>query len=244
MTEICRRHNLAYWLDAGTLLGAVRHQGFIPWDDDIDIGLMRDDYENLIKYLAVELPDDLVLQTLSTDPKYGFMFAKVRDRHSHIHGDIEYTYNGVFIDIFPFDYVPKSKFILKIQYAIIQTIVGLRYAVEFRREKIWLKKSLKYLVDKNSIYRFLYKLAFGLNYIFKSEEDVGNGLVCPWAFFKSIRPKEVYLPPGKVEFEGKEYNAPHDIDRYLKALYGENYMTPIRSGHDHIGEITLLRETK
>ena len=243
VVQICNRHGLSYWLDAGTLLGAVRHGGFIPWDDDIDIGLMRRDYEKLLKVLAEELPQDLVLQTISTDPKYGFMYAKVRDRYSHIHGDIEYGYNGIFIDLFPFDLASDSSRVLKIQYMISQTIVGLRYAVTFRKRNLWLKKSLKFLLDRNFIYIPVYKSLFLLNSLYANGEQIGNGLVCPWAFYRSIRSKDVYFPTSEVTFEGKKYSAPHDVDRYLAALYGEDYMTPCRDGYmEHIHEITLDRE--
>jgi len=238
---ICEKEGLDYWLDAGTLLGAVRHKGYIPWDDDIDIGLMRRDYERLLSLLEKELPGDMVLQTLSSDPLYGFMYAKVRDRHSHVHGDKEYVYNGIFVDIFPFDAVSKYEKVRRVQYAIVQTIVGLRYAVRFRPRRLLLKKVLKFLVDCNWVYRSLYGLAFFLNRLGTDERFVGNGLVCPWAFDRSVRPRECYLPVKEVEFEGKRYRAPHDSDLYLKSLYGDDYMTPRKEAHtEHMAKITFL----
>ena len=80
--KICRKHQIPYWLSSGTLIGAVRHNGFIPWDDDLDIEMMRNDYLHLLEVLTKELPDWLALQTDETDPNYFFFYAKVRDRRS------------------------------------------------------------------------------------------------------------------------------------------------------------------
>ena len=72
---ICKKHDIPYWLSSGTLIGAARHKGFIPWDDDLDIEMMREDYLRLIKILPEELPDNLALQTHETDPNYIFLFS-------------------------------------------------------------------------------------------------------------------------------------------------------------------------
>ena len=67
---VCKKYDIPYWLSSGTLIGAVRHQGFIPWDDDLDIEMLREDYLRLMKVLPEELPDKFVLQTHETDPNY------------------------------------------------------------------------------------------------------------------------------------------------------------------------------
>lgn len=82
--KICKKHDIPYWLAGGTLLGAVRHGGFIPWDDDLDIELMREDYLKLIPLLRKELPEKFVVQTNKTDKNYFLTFAKVRDTQSTI----------------------------------------------------------------------------------------------------------------------------------------------------------------
>ena len=73
---ICRKHQIPYWLSSGTLIGAARHKGFIPWDDDLDIEMLRSDYLRLLKVLPQELPDNLALQTNETDPNYIFIYGK------------------------------------------------------------------------------------------------------------------------------------------------------------------------
>ena len=101
--DICVKNEINYWLSGGTLLGAVRHGGFIPWDDDLDIQLMKDDYNKLLGLLKTELPEQYQLQTSKTDRNYFARYAKVRDVNSLLE-DSDYTlgykYKGIFIDIF------------------------------------------------------------------------------------------------------------------------------------------------
>ena len=104
VAHICDRNGIRYWLDGGTLLGAVRHGGFIPWDDDIDIGMFRDDYERFSQIAPRELPDDLFYQSIHTDPRSFIPWAKVRDRNSVIIEDVVGDFHkGIYLDIFPFD---------------------------------------------------------------------------------------------------------------------------------------------
>ncbi len=107
---ICQRHGIPYWLSGGSMLGAVRHHGFIPWDDDLDIEMLRPDFEKLIKLLPAELPSSMALQWHTTDPNYFFQFAKVRDRNSQLFErngyDKVWKEHGVWVDIFPLERMP------------------------------------------------------------------------------------------------------------------------------------------
>ena len=104
INRICRKYDIKYTLGYGTLIGAVRHKGFIPWDDDLDIALMKKDYVRLLKCLKEELPAQYRLQTHETDRNYYLAFAKIRETDSEIKETGEYdelyAYKGIYIDIF------------------------------------------------------------------------------------------------------------------------------------------------
>lgn len=110
---ICERHDIRWFVEGGTLLGAVRHKGFIPWDDDIDIDMFREDYEKFIKYAKTELEYPYFLQTYETEPKSMYGHAKIRNAQTSAFLKFEFEnqldFNqGVFVDIFPLDKVPDS----------------------------------------------------------------------------------------------------------------------------------------
>ncbi|MCD7712779.1 MAG: LicD family protein [Firmicutes bacterium] len=121
--NICEKHGLQYWLDGGTLLGAVRHKGFIPWDDDLDIVMPQEDLQKFITIAQQELSQDIFLQTAETDPSTPHLFAKLRDMNSlfiEFRDDFKEEYQkGIYLDIFGFVPYPSvsppriTKFITK-----------------------------------------------------------------------------------------------------------------------------------
>ena len=109
LDRICRKHGIRYFADYGTLLGAVRHQGFVPWDDDIDVVMLRPEYERFKQVAAIEIREPLFFQNTYTD---GFVtgFSKIRDsRTSAVEfPDYDGMHQGIFVDIFPLDDVPDG----------------------------------------------------------------------------------------------------------------------------------------
>lgn len=211
----CRKHNIPYWLDSGTLLGAARHKGFIPWDDDLDIMMLREDYLKLLKVLPAELPREFILQTIDTDPYYIAPYAKVRDLKSHIKENIPYdrllTYTGIFIDIFPIEKAPLllekiGRHFSNKNYRPLRKTTMDDYVL--RRKTIKINRLNYHIVFP--FLRFLAKLWTGKAY------RVSFGT----SFFSRHYLNEIF-PLTEMEFEGKKYPVPANTEKYLQRLYGD-----------------------
>lgn len=220
VTDICDKHGLQYWISGGTLLGAKRHGGFIPWDDDIDIELLRKDYLKLLKILPADLPGNLYLQT-PKEKSYRLLFSKVRDKNSAILSDEEnmatYKHKGIFIDIFPEE---RS-------YLWMKNIVDFFYGRAFRRIKRGRAlESFTYFYEY-VISLILFPIGILLKWIARGICAITqpNNILHSYGIGNTTNHKAHYMfPVSKIQFEGRMFSAPKDVDTYLKAQYGD-YMT-------------------
>lgn len=216
--EVCRKHGIAYWIEGGTLLGAMRHGGFIPWDDDLDISMLRKDYDRFISVAANELPTDLFLQTRQTDPEFTHRECKVRDLNSYIaDGDDDnnrHYEKGIFVDVFPYDEGPShcKRIMGKVARSICIADVNFHKVHRYSWHSML---SLVYF----GIKRPLCKLVWKSGCILSAD---GNYLAIDpyFSWCRAIHPKENILPLTTVEFEGKTFPAPARPDEYLTTLYG------------------------
>jgi lipopolysaccharide cholinephosphotransferase len=202
---LCTRHQIKYFLTGGSLIGAVRHQGFIPWDDDLDVGMTRDNYEKFIEYAVPELPDDIFFQNIETDAFYrqkDYVDARLRDKYSsYIHKGERKTpwHDGLQVDIFVYDhsFLPHNFFV------ITQNIL-LKWLNNYKKRTAILNYIAKY-----SPFPLVYASSYLQHY----------GLLKGGTYIK----EKEYSNLIKVKFEDMEAWIPKEFDRYLKRQYG-NYM--------------------
>lgn len=124
LVEVCEKYHLKYFLLGGSIIGAVRHKGFIPWDDDIDVAMFRDDYNKLLEVSSKEFSGDMFFQTPYTDTLFrGHAQLRKENTTAILKNEIEYSYHqGIFIDIFPMDEYPKGKIRKYIQHKRINAL--------------------------------------------------------------------------------------------------------------------------
>ncbi|MFA9390569.1 MAG: phosphorylcholine transferase LicD [Prolixibacteraceae bacterium] len=230
--KILKENKIEYWLAYGTCLGAVRHQGFIPWDDDLDIGVLKKDYKKIRILLQQKLPKQYVFQDYSTDPLYFYKFGKVRDKNSRMEESYwKVKEKGVFIDIFPVE--PTISFRMK-------KGIDFLYRSSFKRLRNWNNtkggKMLSYLV-----FPMAAVLATGARLL--SKVAPVNKMVTSYGvpFFAKIYHDHVF-PCKKITFEGHEFMGPQNVDAYLKTIYGDYMKIPEEQNRQvhALGEIELF----
>jgi len=224
LDEICKKNNLKYFIMYGTLLGAVRHKDFIPWDDDIDVGMLREDYDKLIKILEKEQHDKFKIDCINVNKDYYLPFVKIKNCKTVFQekNSINYSGNkGIWIDIFPFDNYSSSS--LKKLDIIKGRFVYAMYAIMTKRTlnyKTSNKISIlsKFISNKQCIY-FINKLTKNRNgnkyIIFYSIEGIKSTVVYD---------KDDIFPLKKIKFGKKEYYAPKNSDKILGQTYGSDFM--------------------
>lgn len=222
---VCRKHNIPYWLDAGTLLGAVRHGGFIPWDDDIDIAMRADDLERFVAIAPNELPPHLFVQTPENEPTKEPL-VKVRDLNSFfVEGsdnfDAPYE-KGIFVDIFPFVDFPNvgEGFIRKVTKPIARSRAILHkahyYSLRAFAELLWFSGKLLFYKTVWAVASVCFPASKGKRTGYRV---INNGCGNSHLRFS-------VWPLTTVQFEGKDYPAPHDIDAYLTDLFRDYMQVP------------------
>jgi len=229
--RICKKHHITYYLIGGTLLGAVRHKGFIPWDDDIDIAMPRADLETFFEVCTTELSDLFEVVNTNSDT-YCRLFAKIQKKNTLCleQDSLIYQNNcmnwGIFVDIFPLDNTKKGygsriqwEMAKRINHFIIRKIV---IGAKCKSYKDEIMRVLLSLISTN----FLKKCRDRLCKLYNHNKHCTHfiNLGSPKKYGHELWLIDKWIPVVNVEFEGKMYPAPHDYDYVLKILYGDDYM--------------------
>ena len=248
---VCQQLNLKYYIICGTLLGAVRHKGFSPWDDDIDVAMFRDDYEIFVREGQKYLPKRYFIQTNKTDPQCPINFAKIRDcetTYMEVTVQRQKMNHGVFIDVFPLDKHPDNTGEVN----------------NFKRKNDKLNKIIRkvFTVDRRvgllrfMFHRFINFLPHKKSWREALEEqdkliqaNVGDNYVANYCgdWDKETFPKQWYGEGVELLFEGIKVNAPKEYKAWLNQVYG-NYMElppeSQRVAHHYVKIIDLQKSYK
>jgi lipopolysaccharide cholinephosphotransferase len=224
----CSKHNLKYYLAFGTLIGAVRHKGYIPWDDDIDVAMPRSDYAAFIR--EHDINQYLELFSKETQQNYPLPFAKLSNKKTVLieYSDIPTPNLGVNIDIFPIDSLPSNIVIRYINQIIIQFLKSLikLKVIKYRKTRTFIKRTILHCGKiLCSIIPIIIILDLIDIFSISNSTKKSNLLCClvsPYNF-KGSSKIESYGDGRWLLFEGVEFSVPKEYDIILKSLYG-NYM--------------------
>ena len=244
--RICEENNIKYFLSDGTLIGAVRHNGFIPWDDELDIGMLREEYEKFCKIAPEKLGEEFVLQTTETDPGYGLQFGKVMLKDTvwleSLVANTKRNYTGIYIDVFPYDKIPSGKFaqyVIRNRYRFVNGLISIK---------------LNYISVKNvrGFFRklfFFYKIFLSRIFSLKKLIDVRDKLCKKYvhkdkniivtkyggSFYNNQNTLQAYSNYKLNDFEDMKFYIPTEYNDILTNLYGDYMILPAEEARNNHG---------
>ena len=233
LDNICRKYNLRYSLAAGTMIGAIRHKGFIPWDDDIDILMLREDYEKL-RAILTEVNNPICRwMSYDTDKDYGYFFAKVIHKQTRVVDPFCNRKNaplGVSVDIFPVDYLGENmnEATKRFKHADFWTylLIACNWSHYFKSQfRSWFVEPLRFglfVITRPITTSYLIKKINKICQIPTHSENGYYGMIM-FGGKGCIYEKDFYNKLIDVEFEGMKFKCLKDFDIMLRAVYG-NYM--------------------
>lgn len=260
VTRVLEELKIPYFMQGGTMLGAIRHGGFIPWDDDVDLGIPRADYDRLLKEVSARLPENLELRTYDDETDHHYYFARIVDTRYQIRrmGSIEERLENIWVDLFPLDGMPNG-FISRQWHKMRLLMTRLKFHLSCF-EKVNIKRPGRPLVER-IIIRIAMITRVGKWWNTRKQLDKMDRLLKKYppekseylvnftgqtSFkFNEMFKKEVYGQGKEYPFEDMVLVGPEQYDAYLKSLYGD-YMTPPREEdrNAHAAELVPIEEVE
>lgn len=232
--RVCEKHKIQYFLTGGTMLGAVRHKGFIPWDDDIDIAMAQEEYVRFLDIAPKELDSHFFLDNESTNPEYGLVFSKVRMRNTkfvELKGNPKAIHNEVFVDVFPYFYVSNIEIERKRNgriLSILTQLLLLKAGYRVWRGEGFLKMIKFVPLRVASILTSTTSLRMRINNITNRYIE-RTQYTCPnngsrLGYLHWLIPRKVFDEYIDIEFEDETYPIPKDFQTCLTTFYGNSFM--------------------
>lgn len=248
--RICNKHNIPFWAEWGSLLGAVRHQGFIPWDDDLDIGMLRDDWFRFMEIAPNELGEWFELKNIYNDVTQDNCIARViTGRHMNFDEDylerFHYCPFSVGIDIFPIDYIPredvKKEQLIDLVHLLMTTAHSLSCEPPYTKDDYEIAAKIEELtgLKVNWENRLFHEIKKMVDIVSSTYGPDDGDEVCSMMRLQRGQdyhvPKESYSRAIEMPFEYTTIPVPVGYDEILKLKYGDDYMTPknIGGGHEY-----------
>ena len=227
LDQIFREHDVRYGIFNGSLLGAVRHKGFIPWDDDMDIVMPRPDYERFIEHCQEWLPEPYEFVCPENDKAYPLPFGKVQDASTTLIERLHLSYlGGIYVDVFPLDAVPSNILIRKwhqARYAFLRQALYWIHRDPYRHghgPSSWIPLLTRKLTTMESLQKKIRRLL--TRYDYDQADLVNDYTEGP----HGVMPKSIHGVFAPYEFEGKTFMGIKDYDTYLTQIYGDYMKIP------------------
>ena len=235
--RICTHHNIPFVAIGGTAIGAVRHNGYIPWDDDLDVAMMRKDYNRFLKHAKKELNPKFFLQNIYTDPDYGNYFTKIRCNGTLFVQPIDKndkSHHGIFVDVFPLDRLTddpgerakyKRKLMILFQLFMAKSSSGISGETDSLKGK--LKHCIRTFLHILLTFTSKKKLFLRVNKLCQKYNKTGSNTIMVsvlYAMTGRCIEESAIFPAVEHSFENETILIPHNTDRYLSHIYGKDYM--------------------